>query len=290
MLKVRLLRQLLRVLVFATWRRTAPRNLSVETQSIPVAGGEIRVRRYTPEGQGPFPIIVYYHGGGFVLGSIDSQDSPCRDLCANTGHVVVSVDYRLAPECPYPHAARDAAAALDWVVGHGEELGGDTNRIVVAGDSAGGNLAAIAAIHARDTHPGVLKGQLLIYPVTHHYSHATPSYSEFARSRALSRKMMMWFWDLYLGTVPVGDAKPELALPLAVEDLSRLPPALLLLAERDPLRDEGLQYADALRGQGVRVQCSVYAGQQHGFYGLLGPTAAHHRATREIVSWLQPLA
>jgi acetyl esterase len=287
MLKIKWFRFGLKILTFFTWLGKLPRNVSTSDTTIPVAGGVVGARIYTPQSSpGPWPAILYFHGGGYVLGSLDSMDGACRDLCEKTEHMVISIDYRLAPENPYPTAAKDAISSLDWVIENAGKLDIDQDHIFVAGDSAGGGLAAVLALQSRTSHPGAVRGQVLIYPVTHHYSNATSSYEEFANSRALSRNMMIWFWDLYLNGTSPDQVDPELALPLAADFLEGLPPALVITAEKDPLRDEGIAYADKMMMQGVDVQQSTYPGEEHGFVGIMGPGEAHCKAVEEIREWL----
>jgi len=234
-------------------------------RTIPGPAGEIPVRVYTPEGAGPHPALVYFHGGGFVIGSIETHDGTCRDLTNGAGCVVVSVDYRLAPEAPYPAAPEDCLAATYWVAEHGGELGIDPSRIAVGGDSAGGNLATVVALMCRDQHGPALRHQLLIYPVTQH-AFDTASYDRNGEGYMLTRGMMEWFWRNYLTRPEAGSE--ALASPLLAPDLSGLPPATVITAEFDPLLDEGEAYAERLREAGVDVQLSRYDGVFHGFFGM----------------------
>ncbi|CAA0103376.1 Carboxylesterase NlhH [BD1-7 clade bacterium] len=253
-------------------------------ETIAVNNGCIRAFVYTPTAPAPRPIIVYYHGGGFVVGDIDAYDPVCRDICEKSGCLVVSIDYRLAPEYTCPTAADDSLAGLEWVMAYGQKLGGDPTRIFVAGDSAGGNLAAVTALQARDQFPETIKGQILIYPVTDHYSAETASYSENATGQGLTRNQMIWFWDQYL---PSKLPKHDLATPLTLSNHTDLPPALVITAELDPLRDEGNAYAEKLLNSQVDVQDSMYRGEQHGFFGSFGPGKAHQKALSEIVTWIE---
>lgn len=288
MLKAKFLRFVMSLAIPLMWRGKAPQNMAVSNRRIPVRGGEIGVRLYTPESAGPHPVIVYFHGGGFVIGNLETVDAACRDLVANTGHVVVSVDYRLAPEHPFPAAAHDCIDAVQWVAGNAATISVDAGRLYVAGDSAGGNLAAVSALALRAEHPGVIKGQILLYPVTHHYSYGAPSYEEKAKGYGLTRDMMVWFWDTYYKDateLPGGQLTHPLSTPLT-EDLSGLPPALVLTAEHDPLRDEGADYAKRMADAGVAVQYTLYDNARHGFVGTLGPTSDHTKGIAEIAAWL----
>lgn len=237
----------------------------VENRTIPGPAGEIPVRVYTPEGSGPFPVLVYYHGGGFVLCDLDTHDGTCRSLANGAGVVVLSVDYRLAPEHKFPAGAEDCYAALSWAAANAGELNGDATRLAVAGDSAGGNLGAVAALMARDRGGPALRFQLLVYPVTNH-DFDTDSYRENADGYFLSAEMMQWFWRHYLAE-PAHGAEPY-ASPLRADDLTNLPPSLCITAEYDPLRDEGEAYAEKLRDAGNQVTLTRYDGMIHGFFGM----------------------
>jgi acetyl esterase len=237
----------------------------VENRSIPGPDGTIPIRIYTPAGSDLKPAVVFYHGGGFVLCGLDTHDSTCRELAAGADCVVVSVDYRLAPEAKFPAAPEDCYAATQWTAEHATELGVDALRIAVAGDSAGGNLAAVVTFMARERGGPALCHQLLIYPVTD-FAFETNSYRDNAEGYFLTTQMMRWFWDHYLESE--SDGENAFASPLRAKDLSRLPPATVLTAEFDPLRDEGCAYADRLKAAGVPTQYTNYPGVFHGFFGM----------------------
>lgn len=239
----------------------------VVNQTIPGPGGEIPVRIYTPHGEGPFPALVYYHGGGWVIGDLDGVDVPCRLLTNRANCVVVSVDYRLAPEHKFPAAVDDAYAAAKWVVENASSIQVDPARVAVGGDSAGGNLAAVTALMARDLEGPALCYQLLIYPVTNH-AYTTASYRDNADGYLLTKDSMVWFWNHYLREEQ--DGQHPYASPLLAEDLSGLPSALVMTAEFDPLRDEGEAYASRLQEAGVAVEVERYNGMIHGFFWMPG--------------------
>ncbi len=247
---------------------TPPEVARVEHRTLPGPGGPIPVRLCTPPGEGwPLPVLVYFHGGGWVRGDLDTHDRLCRFLSAGAECLVVSVGYRLAPEHRFPAAVDDALAATDWVAEHAGEIGGDATRLAVGGDSAGGNLAAVVALLARDRGRPPLAFQLLVYPVANH-AFDTPSYTDNAEGYVLTRADMEWYWSLYLPDEEAGgDVR---ASPLRAESLAGLPPALVITAEYDPLRDEGEAYAERLRDAGVSVVSRRYPGMVHGFFGMPG--------------------
>ncbi|HEY8491534.1 MAG TPA: alpha/beta hydrolase [Dehalococcoidia bacterium] len=238
----------------------------VEDRTIPGPAGEIPVRVYTPAGSPPFPLVVFFHGGGWVICDLDTHDPVCRALANAAGAVVMSVDYRLAPEHRFPAAAEDAYAAVCWAGAHAAELGGDAARLAVAGDSAGGNLATVAALMVRDRGGPPLRFQALVYPVTD-CNFETPSYRENAEGYMLTRDAMRWFWSHY--APGEADAASPYASPLRAPDLRGLPPALVITAEFDPLRDEGEAYARRLQEAGVPTVLTRYDGVIHGFFTML---------------------
>jgi acetyl esterase len=230
------------------------------------AGGrEIAVRVYTPAtGDGPFPVVVFFHGGGWVVCTLETHDPYCRALAAEARVVVVSVDYRLAPEFKFPAGVEDCLAATEWVLEHVAVIGGDSERVFVAGDSAGATLATVVALTLRDRgEAGRLTGQILLYPVAGYYDPPTVSYEEMAEGYGLTRKGMIWFWDHYLNDrSEVGDFR---AAPLMAESLAGLPRAFVVTAEYDVLRDEGQAYARRLEADGVDVTHEFALGMNHGF-------------------------
>ncbi|MBV6702032.1 alpha/beta hydrolase [Kitasatospora aureofaciens] len=233
----------------------------------------VDVRVYWPQAEaGGLPVVVYYHGGGFFMGNLDTQDNLARSIAAQVGAIVVSVDYRLAPEHPYPAAVEDAFAALSWVGQHAAELGGDPARIAVAGDSAGGNLAAMVAIRARDTGGPALRFQLLWYPATA-LDLSLPSETENADAPVLPRRAAELSMQWYLAGL---DAKALGAAPVDAASLAGLPPAYIATVQGDALRDEGLRYVELLRAAGVPVEHRNHDDLVHAFTGLapVVPSAA----------------
>jgi acetyl esterase len=258
---------------------------SIRDESFEGPAGPVRVRVYSPEGTGPFPMIVYIHGGGFVLCSIDTHDAVCRNLAADTPAVVVSVDYRLAPEHPWPAGSDDCVAAVRWAAGAAASLGADPDRIVVGGDSAGGNLAAVTALRLRDHGGPVLSGQLLIYPVTDHAQAGHPSYAAYDTGYGLTADDMRWFFEQY--TPEVADRVHPFVSPLRAADLSGLPPAHVMTAEFDVLRDEGEAYAQRLSDAGVPVEAIRFDGLNHGCINQVGAWPSVDAAHAAMVGWLR---
>lgn len=234
----------------------------VRDYPIPVTDGEITVRAYRPDGDGPFPMLVYFHGGGWVRGNVDTHDDLCRSITNEAGCVVLSVDYRRAPEHPFPIPHDDAYEATLWAAEFAEVVDGDPERIAVGGDSAGGNLAASVALRARDAGGPSLAYQLLLYPITD-YAFDTDSYRENAEGYMLTRRGMQWYWDHYLEREL--DGRHPYASPLQARDLGGLPPAMVLTAGYDPLRDEGAAYVERLREAGVPVRHEHFDDMLHAF-------------------------
>ena len=262
----------------------------VEDRTVPGPAGEVPVRIFAPDADGPLPVLVFYHGGGWVTGSIETHENTCRALANLTPCVVVSVEYRLAPETRFPGGLEDCYAATRWVSEHAAELGADPDRLAVGGDSAGGNLAAAVALLARERGGPSIAYQLLIYPVTD-ADFETGSYREMEEGYGLTRDGMVYFWELYL------DDEADRVNPLAAvlrADLAGLPPALVITAEYDPLRDEGDAFAAKLKAAGVPVEHVSYPGQIHGFFnvGTMMQTGdvAVARAARSLAAALSPQA
>jgi len=239
---------------------------NVQDLNIPGPGGQIPIRIYTPQGSYPFPILVYFHGGGWVICNLDTHDSVCRCLANGASCIVVSVDYRLAPEHKFPAAVDDAYAATRWVAENANRINGDPTRIAVGGDSAGGNLAIVVSLMAREKGGPSLIYQLLVYPVTNPSSLDTDSYREHGEGYILTKEAMEYYRDHYIG------GKEELqnpyVSPLLAQELSGLPPALVITAEFDVLTDEAEAYADRLKKAGVPVSYTCYKGMIHAFFSL----------------------
>jgi acetyl esterase len=235
-----------------------------------------------PDAEVPLPVVVYFHGGGWALGDIEIDDVVCRALANAVPAVVVNVDYPLAPENPYPAPLDACSAVVTWLGDHAAEIGGDGARLAVAGESSGGNLAAATAIRLRDEGSPPLALQVLIYPALDS-SMSSASYIEFEDGYFLTKSLMDWAWNQY--------AKAELAhpwvSPLHAPSLAGLPPALVITAEYDPLRDEGHAYAERLRTAGVEATSTDYPGMIHGFYGMGGIFPAAKEALAETVTRLQ---
>ena len=251
---------------------------AVEDLTIEGPAGDLPVRLYDPrdgDRNRETPLLLFFHGGGFVVGSIDTHDGVCRKLAAETGYPILSVEYRLAPEHPFPAALRDCYGALEWVAGNAGELGADPDRLVVAGDSAGGNLAAATALLARDRDGPSIASQVLVYPVTGD-PRGTDSYSENAEGYFLTADQMEWYHDRYLADDI--DAGNVYARPRLCRDLSGLPPATVITAGFDPLRDDGAAYARALAEDGVDVAYHNFPGLIHGFFNMISDPVHLDRA------------
>src|SRR5690242_3059290 len=264
-----------------------PELASARDLSIPAPHGAIPARIYTPKQlrkkDGLAPCLVFFHGGGWVIGNLDSHDVVCRKLAHEGELIVISVDYRLAPEHQFPAAVEDALTATQWVADNARQFGIDAGRLIVGGDSAGGNLAAVTALAARDAGPK-LAGQLLIYPATD-FAMDTPSHREPETSILLTHSVVRWFCNHYLGGADINDwrASPSRA------KLSGLPPAYVLVAGADPLRDEGNAYAERLKQAGVPVPYRFFPGQFHGFFTMGKLLNQANIAASEISAWLKAL-
>ncbi len=256
----------------------------VRDLTLPGPGGALKARLYRPKTDGILPGLVFFHGGGWVIGDLDSHDDLCRDLAALAGCAVLAVDYRLAPEHRFPAAADDAIAATNWVAANAAQLGIDPARMAVGGDSAGGNLAAVAALAARDA-GRPLAAQLLIYPVTDMSRLEGESYRTCGEGYGLTAGAMAWFRDHYLAdAAAAGDWRVS---PLLASDLGRLPPALVVTAEFDLLRSEGEAYAKRLAEAGVPTGLARYDGMIHGFASMAGVLDVGRKVRGDMAQWLK---
>jgi len=236
--------------------------VTVKDMTIGSGDASFPIHIYTPEGKGPFPVMVYYHGGGFVIADTKVYDATPRALARMANAIMVSVDYRRAPEHTFPAAPNDAFAAYQWVLAHAREINGDPARVAVGGESAGGNLATVVSMMARDKKVALPLHQLLVYPIVNDDMN-TASYKTNANAKPLNKPMMAWFFKHY-----GGDPKNPYALPMKATSLKGLPPATIVAAEIDPLLSEGKAYADKLKKDGVAVSYKEYSGVTHEFFGM----------------------
>jgi acetyl esterase len=257
----------------------------VQNLTIPAPACHIPVRIYTPEGSGPFPVIVFFHGGGWVFFGLDAYDSICTRLCNDACSIVVSVDYRRSPENKFPAATDDCLTASRYVYENACEWNGNPDVLFLAGDSAGGNLAAVTAIRILQEGGPPIRGQVLIYPVTDYYIPAKPSFSEFAEGYGLTKEAMAWFWEKYLSDSH--DAANPYVAPLLADSLAGVPPAIVVIAGFDLLRDEGLAYVKKLENSGVPVTLLFYEEMIHGFLSYLGILKQAQKAIGEIALWIR---
>jgi acetyl esterase len=258
---------------------------SAETRTIPGSEEPIMIRLYRPAIRERLPVVLFFHGGGWVIGNLETHDAVCRALAVAAKALVVSVDYRLAPEHKFPAATDDCLQATRWMAEHAATFGADPQRMAVVGDSAGGNLAAVTALRIRDEGGPALKAQVLVYPVTQYYDPGTPSYFEYGEGYALTRKTMIWFWDHYLQS-PEQATCPQ-AAPMAAPDLSGLPPALVITAKYDPLLDEAEQFAARLQDAKVETTVIAFDDMMHGFFSAVGYFPQADEAVQAVGDWLQ---
>lgn len=261
----------------------APITVATEEMTVAGAEGTLRARHYSPPAPDGAALLVYYHGGGFAVGDITTHDSLCRLLCRDAGVHVLSVDYRLAPEHRAPAAVADAHAAYRWALDHAAEMGADPARVAVGGDSAGGNLAAVVSILARDDGTQLPALQLLLYPVVYSFHGDTRSKGLFAEGFFLTKRDMDLFEDLYLGGATIDATDPRIS-PLLLDDFAGLPPALVVTAGFDPLRDEGDRYAEALVAAGVAVDHRRFGTLVHGFANFFPLGGDSATAVADVVS------
>jgi acetyl esterase len=267
-----------------------PELASISALAIPAPHGEIPARLYTPKQSrdkaGLAPALVFFHGGGWVIGNLDTHDVACRKLAHEGEMTVIAVDYRLAPEHKFPAAVEDAVTATQWIAANAASLGIDASRLIIGGDSAGGNLAAVVALSAREAEGPAIVGQLLVYPATD-FAMRHPSHSEPETSVLLTHSVIRWFRDHYLNGLTDGD--DWRASPARATDLANLPPAYVLTAGADPLRDEGFEYAARLKDAGVAVTYRHFPGQFHGFFTMGKFLEQSNIAITEMGAWLKGL-
>ncbi|MFO0689064.1 MAG: alpha/beta hydrolase [Myxococcota bacterium] len=258
---------------------------SVVDRTIAGPGGALPIRIYTPTGAGPFPIVVYFHGGGWVVGDLDTQDMICRALGHGAKSIVVSVDYRLAPENRFPAAVEDAWAATVWAAANAGALGGDAARLAVAGDSAGANLSAAVALRARDEQGPRLRAQILIYGSCNYPSTRTPSCEQFASGPIITEAAIDWFWKQFLADPSVDQHHPW-ASPARAASHRGLAPAFVATAEMDPSRDDGERYGETLARAGVPTESRRYVGMPHGFVSWVGLVDQAQRCIDDACAFL----
>jgi len=290
-LKVAALRRYYR---FESWRAWRGSNVHAEpgALALPTEAGSVAGHLYRgDEKAGGRPVLCWFHGGGWVVGDLQTHHPFCSALAAATGCHVVSIDYRLAPEHPYPAALEDCSAAVRWLRRNLADLGPSNGRLVIGGDSAGGNLAAGCALDEATAGEGdglaPVAGALLVYPVTDHYDAGHGSYVSRADSQRLTAGLMRWFWDSYLAGTNPASALP--AMPLRADNLGDLPPTLVITCDRDPLRDEGVALAERAAAAGVRVTHHHHDGAEHGFACGMGMTPEAEQALQQISSWRHSL-
>lgn len=270
------------------WKTTDFSDISSRDMAVGGEAGELPARLYQPksidDGAG---LVVYFHGGGWVIGDLETHDGFCRRLTQDTGNVVLAIDYRLAPEAVYPAAALDCIAATRWAIAHRVELGTGSGPLIVAGDSAGANLSAVVAQQLG----AELDGQCLIYPVTRHYEPPTQSYLDNATGYVLTLSVMQWFWDSYypLNGEPLTADNVPLAVLEGVSPRNDTTAAMVITAQHDPLLDEGNAYAAALQQAGIACEHHYYPGEQHGFVCSEGRTGGHNDAMEKITRWMKSL-
>jgi acetyl esterase/lipase len=256
---------------------------------IPGEVGPIRARMYPGSQTKDRPLIVYFHGGGWVIGDLHTHHPFCHTLSLKSGCTVIAVDYRLAPEHPFPAAPDDCLAATRWIADHIGDFGPSNHRLLIAGDSAGGNLAICTCLELGPEIRAMVAGQVVKYPAVDHYSSMHASYIERARGQSLTSKVMFWFWDTYLADCAADDPKARRAMPLQADTLPGLPPTFLITAEYDPLRDEGIAFADKLREAGVALHYRHFDTALHGFACSEGPTPDFNAYMEDLVSWIDQL-
>jgi acetyl esterase len=285
-LKTRLIRFYYRLRNKHTWRGKF-NDQATSMLQIPGPAGPLAARMYTAGASGNLPLVLYFHGGGWTIGDLDTHHPFCQVLNEQAGATILALEYRLAPENPWPAAQDDCLAAAEWVAAHLAELGPNNGTLVIAGDSAGGNLTACSALDLSTGARQALGGVATFYPAVDYPERNWPSYSEQARSGPLTTNLMRWFWNVYLGDTPAAEAMR--ARPLRSNRLGELPPLFNITAERDPLRDEGQAFAEAVASEGVDVRHRHFPEAAHGFACSEGPTEDFNSFINDFCEWMASL-
>jgi acetyl esterase len=287
-LKVAFFRRFYRFSAWQAWRAPAVHDETGGLE-IPSSAGPLRGHLYEGPLAAQRPLIIYFHGGGWVIGDLQTHHAYCRALSQASGASLIAIDYRLAPEHPYPAAHDDCLAAANAIAERLADFGPGNGGVVLAGDSAGGNLAACVALEAGETLRDKLVGVILTYPVVDHYSGPYPSYEDCATGQALTSNVMRWFWDTYLGSADPESAAALRALPIRSPALGNLPPTLICTAGKDPLRDEGMAMRQALQAAGVSVESEHFSDSEHGFACSMGRSEDYDAWLRRCSLWIERL-
>jgi acetyl esterase len=287
-IKVWFMRLYYRVITAMAWRRH-PIDPAFDPLQIPGDAGPIHARLYRGASAADKPLIIFFHGGGWVIGDTATHHPFCQTLCQKSGGTIISIDYRLAPEHPFPAAADDCHTATRWIAEHIGDFGPSNHRLVLAGDSAGANLATGTCLEIDEPARSMIAGEILIYPVTEHYSAGFASYVEKATGQTLTANFMFWFWNTYLGPHAADSVTAARAFPLRSDNIAALPPTFMATAENDPLRDEGIAYAEKLREAGVTLQYRHFGNAAHGFACSEGPNPDFNALMDDLEQWLVQL-
>jgi acetyl esterase len=284
-LKVALLRWLYLFMNWFAWRRQAKTG-EFSDLTLAASGSGLQLRLFANLDGAEKPLLVYFHGGGWVIGDLNTHTPVCQQLSRRSACSLVSVNYSLAPEHPFPAAQDDALTALAWIAAHPTKLGPNNGKLILAGDSAGANLAACLCLELPATTRERLLGAALIYPVVDHYSAGHASYQQRATGHPLTRSLMHWFWDTYLAGYDADHPMVQRAMPLRMQDLSAMPSIFLVTAEFDPLRDEGIAFGEKLKAAGIALEYHHFADAAHGFASSEGPTRDFEDFMARLCKWL----
>jgi acetyl esterase len=273
---------------FANWQAWRAANVHDDPGGLELAtgNGPIRAHLYRGEHARGRPLVIYFHGGGWVIGDLQTHHAYCGALAASSGANVIAIDYRRAPEHPFPAAQDDALAAVRAIVERHDDFGTTGAGLVLAGDSAGGHLALCTALEADDELRQQLRGLVLTYPVVDHYTQAYPSYVDCAKGQTLTSSLMRWFWDTYLAGASADATATQRAFPIRSNALGSLPPVIACTAGKDPLRDEGMALVEKLREAGVDTSYEHYPDSEHGFACSLGPTDDYNAWLKLVSNWI----